>query len=418
MLRPALLVLLAACGDPAKNLGEIDEDLAVLADEPVLAHFAAAMGDDGATVVDLFDEELAFDRAPDPSQLFVDRNVAHITLPEGTGEQISIMTFNAGLLSRHYLAVFKVEVPNIEERRERMAAEVFGAGKDVVFLQEVWEMDDARALAEAGEAAGYRVWFGDKRKLHRETGLLLAVRESLIGDGELQEAGQYAAQWKTENFPGPNLKRGWLHWSFTLAESGVELHLFDTHLTPFYGEWRTRALQVRELGLEIAALPDDAVVLVGGDFNAGWYYPRDLWTDAEGEEHPGWWRNTTMPALLSYYGGLDDLVNLVVIARDVERGAAIPASTDDSWHETPYGDASLCTVQDTYTATDCNSLYRQSYAATEFPARMDLLWLGDRNRRVRARSRGMSFVEPLAFGTAGTFELSDHYGQEVVIEIL
>ncbi|MEZ4320539.1 MAG: endonuclease/exonuclease/phosphatase family protein [Myxococcota bacterium] len=420
------LLFAVACTNPTKTLGDLDEDTVVLADEPMLAHLSEALGDPGATVLDLFDEDLDFASAPDPSDVFAATHDAHAALPDGSGRTLSVLTYNAGLLSRRYL-VFKVAVPNIDARRERVADEVFGAGHDIVFLQEVWEMDDARMLAEAGEAAGYRVWYGDKRKFHRETGLVLAVREALIGGDDTQEGEQYDAQWRSENFPGPNLKRGFLHWSFPLAGSDVDVHLFDTHLTPFYTEWRTRNLQVRQLGLAIAEVPDDALVLVGGDMNAGWHYPRDLWVDAEGEEHPGWFRNTTMPALLAYYGGLEDLANAAELAMDPVRGADIPEGADSGWLDTPYGDASLCDAQDTYTATDCNHLYLTSYAATEFPARMDLLWVRDGTGRVRARSRELAFVQPLDFsGTDAkldealpdTFELSDHYGQQVTLEIL
>lgn len=417
MYRFPALALLVACSNPLNEVGSIDADTAVLADQGALAHLSAALGDPAATVESLFDEDLVFPTMPDPTNLFIAANASHAALPTGTGQTLSVLTFNTGLLKRRYL-FFKVEVPHIEARRARMGDEVFGAGHDIVFLQEVWDPDDVELLTAAGVAAGYRVFDAEKKKFRKETGVLLAVRADLVGAGDVQEGVQYDAQWKSENFPGPNLKRGYVHWSFPLAGSEVQLHLFDTHLTPFYDEWLTRNLQVRELGQAIAALPEDDVVLVGGDFNAGWHYPRDTWFDSNGDDFPGWWRNTTMPALLAHYGGLQDLRNLVEVAPDVQRGADIPEGADESWLTTAYGDATFCDVADTYTATDCNSIYRESYAATEFPARMDLLWLGDPNGHVRARSQELAFVEPMDFGVDGTFELSDHYGQIVEIEII
>lgn len=416
-MRLAPLIVLAACADPAKDLGDVDADLALLAEVPALAHLAAAAGEPDATVLDLMEGGVAFGEAPDPTDYFGQSFTAHADLPVGEGQRLSVLTYNTGLLSRIYL-VFKVAVPEIEARRARMAEEVFGADHDIIFLQEVWEMDDARSLAEAGEAAGYRVMWGDKRGFHKETGLLIAVREDLVGDDEAMDRVQFAAQWKSENFPGPNLKRGWLHWSFSLPNGGPTLHLFDTHLTPFYTKGDTRNLQVRELGLQIAGLPADDLVLVGGDFNAGWAYPRDVWTDAEGAEHPGWWANSAMAPLFAHYGGLTDLANLAQMSPEVQLAADLGVA-DASWLEQPYGDTGFCeAAPGTFTATDCNGLYHQNYAATEFPARMDLLWLRDTQARVRARSRELAFTEPLDFGGDGSFELSDHYGQVVEIELL
>ncbi len=410
------LALLAACG-PDLPLGEADADLARLADVPVLAHLAEALGDADAEVLDLFDAELDYPAAPNPDGWFNAQFEAHQAEPEGTGRELRVLSYNTGLLSRVYL-VFRVAVPEIEARRARMAADVFGADYDVVFLQEVWEMDDARSLAEAGEAAGYRVMWGDKRGFHKETGLLIAVKSELVGGAETEARVQYDAQWKSENFPGPNLKRGYLHWSFELAGAGTTLHLFDTHVTPFYTKGQTRNLQVRELGLVIGELPADDIVLVGGDFNAGWYYPRDLWIDGEGGEHPGWWANTAMAPLFAHYGGLTDLGNLAQKSEEVALGANI-GEADATWLDTPYGDTGFCDLPaDTFTATDCNRLYFRNYAATEFPARMDLLWLRDGTGRVRARSRALAFTDTVETGEEGAFELSDHYGQEVVIELI
>lgn len=409
-MRWLTLLLIAACRNPAKGLGELDADLERLADHPTLAHLADAIDDD-ATVLDLFDEALDVGSAPDPTDLFAASHADHAGLPDAAGEPLRVLTFNTGLLSRRYV-VFKVEVPEIDARRERMAAELFGGGWDVLFLQEVWEMDDARALVEAGEAAGYRVFWGEKRKLHRETGLVTAVRASLVDDAEEVDHWQYRAQWGAENFPGPNIKRGAQHIAFTHAATGDAVHLLNTHLTPFYTKWLTRNLQVRELGLAIADIDPGALVLVGGDFNAGWYTPRDVWTDATGEEHPGWWRNPAMPALLAYYGGLDDLANLARPFDEVAANADL-GTADATWLDVPYGDASRCDPpNDVWTATDCNGHYFASYGATELPARMDLLWMRDGTGRARARTRALAFVEPLAFD-AGAFELSDHYGQEV-----
>ncbi len=421
MTRWSWLIALAVlgCKNPAKGLGDAVEDDAVLADTPELMHLADALTDPGATVLDLFDDDLQFDSAPDPSLLFEAMHQDHLTLDDGASERsLSVLTWNLGLLKRTYL-FFKVEVPYLEERLAHQIDVLFERDHDILLLQEVWEVDDAEALAVAAEDAGYRVFVPgrESRKLQRETGLMIAVKDDLIGSELDQQGVQYQAQWKSENFPGPNLKRGWLEWSFVLADSDVEVHLFDTHLTPFYTEWQTRNLQVRELGLAMADTPDDAIVLLGGDFNAGWHYPVDVWVDAEDEEHEGWFRNASMPPLLAYYGGLSDLANLAELQQDPAAGDQIPTDTSEAWLDEAFGDASVCDGLHPYTATDCNRLYRENYGATELPARMDLLFLRDGTGRVRAREARRTFVEPIEL-EAGMYEPSDHYGQEVVLDLL
>lgn len=418
-LLPAL-VLIAACTNADKGLGDAAEDNARLADSTVLAHFADALENPDATVLDLFgDKTLPFVHPPDADSLFQTSYERHISLPELTGEplQLRVLTFNTGLLSRKYL-LSKVAVPQIEARRAVMADRLFSAGYDILMLQEVWELDDAQALIDAGEAAGYTVWAGDGKKFHKETGVVLAVRADLIAGNAVQNQGQYQAQWKIENFPGPNLKRGWISWEFDLADTGVHVHLFDTHFTPFYSEWNVRNLQARELGQIVAAVPAEDVVLLGGDLNAGWYYPEDTWVDGEGEEGVGWWANAVMAPLLMYYGGLEDAKNAASPNEDVFLGDTIPRGNGEAMLEEPYGDPLWCgaTPHTTYTAYDCNSLSFESYAGTEFPARLDHLFFRDGSGKLRITDQALAFDAPLTFDE-GEFELSDHYGVEVSLEI-
>jgi len=122
--------------------------------------------------------------------------------------------------------------------------------------------------------------------------------------------------------------------------------------------------------------------------------------------------------VLSHYGGLSDLANLAELVPEVSAGQAVPTGADATWLDTPYGDEAVCDTPNIYTATDCNSHYHSSYAATEYPARMDLLIVRDGTGKMRARSRERAFVEHLDFGEAGSFELSDHFGQQVTIEIV
>ncbi len=393
-----------------------------LADSEPLVHVGAALIDGATTAGDLVrGEAFSWANPPDPDAFFQTRYERHVALPAltGTPRELRVLTYNVGLLSRRYAVFSKVEVPEIDARRAIVGDTVFAAGYDVVFFQEAWEKDDLAAIIASGEAAGYSVWGGDGNKFHKETGTIIAVKSELIGGEETREQGQYEAQWGLENFPGPNLKRGWLERSFPLADTGITVHLYDTHPTAFADEWQVRNLQARELGLKVAAEPAEDLVLVGGDLNAGWYYAGDTWTDAEGTVIPDWFANATMLPILLHYGGLDDAKNAASPNEDVLLGNTVPRDNGATMLEEPFGDATFCTNTEptTFTATDCNSLYFRNYAGTEFPARLDQILYRDGTGRVRFVDQALAFVEPMDFGDAGTFELSDHYGVEVTLQI-
>jgi hypothetical protein len=408
-LRYPILALpwLAACGGATRDLGEDPLDEAVLADVPVLAPLAEALGDDGATVLDLFDEDLAFASAPDPTGPHQAEHDRQAALDPVTGEiPLRVLTFNTGLLDRGYLGGH-VAVPEIEARRAVMADTLLSGGWDVLLLTEIWEWDDVEAIGAAAEDAGFD-WYAGTERTHEETGLMLLVRSELVGATELQEEGQFDAQRKLENWPGPNLKRGWLHWQLTLAGSDAVIDLWVTHLTPFPDRWLTRNLQVRQLGLLARDVPDDHVVILGGDFNAGPYYASDTWVTGEDEEIGDWWANAVASPLIRHYAGLEDAHAAATGPLDKAAGDALPLDGGEALLDEPYGDASVCEGpgQDVYTATDCNSHYFASYAGTEFPARMDALFFrgGD---RMRVDGAALVLTDDIE---GEDFELSDHYG--------
>jgi hypothetical protein len=132
--------------------------------------------------------------------------------------------------------------------------------------------------------------------------------------------------------------------------------------------------------------PNSDLVIAGGDFNAGAYYPADTWQCPGGRLQAGHWRNATAWALIQHYGQLRDGVS----------ASGLP----DTAH----------------TATDANSLYRHSYEGTEYPIRMDHLFIRDAWNQVRASHAERLFTDVLDFGTAGRFELSDHYGMALTLE--
>lgn len=411
------VLALAACTAPYRGLGDDPLDEVRLADSEPLAHVGTALGDDDAVVTDLFDDdELTFATAPDPSPLFAARHGRHADLAPLDGETVDlrVLTYNAGLLDRGYLGGH-VAVPHIELRREVMADQLFNGRWDVLMLQEVWEWSDVETLGSAAEAQGY-VWYAGSERTHRETGVMIVVRADLVAGGDVQEEGQYRAQRKLENWPGPNLKRGWIRWGFDLAGTTRRVELWNTHLTPFADRWETRDLQARELGLLVRDRDEDAIVLLGGDLNAGTFYAEDVWIDGEGEESAQWWNNGLMWALLQHYGDLDDLANAAAPHEDVVLGLQVPIGGGSAALERPYGSDTFCELPHVaFTATDCNSIAFESYAGQEFPARLDHLLFADPQGALRATATALEYVEPLALDVET--ELSDHYGVSVDVSI-
>jgi hypothetical protein len=417
-LPPTVLLILAIVGCPGNvplpdGIGDGDGDMGVLEDKPHLRHLADALNRSAdVTVADLFlDEELEFVRSPDPSQLFEDRYWEHQLLPSvHSFNTVKVLTYNTGLLSRTYLGNL-VEVPEYEARREVMPHRVVLSGFDVLLLQEVWEWEDAVAIAEVAEGFGFATWYGDE-ETHVQHGTFMAVRESLIDDSEDQDKYefQFESQYKAEESPGPNIKRGWLEWEFTLADNGRRVRLYCAHASAFPEQWLRRDLQMREMGMSMRTVEDETILLVGGDMNAGPYYKTDIWTGPDGDIE-GWWDNARAYPLLMHYGELWDVHGAAQILQDVVRGDTVPIGVPGMTVQ-PYGDVEWCadTPSDTFTGSDCNSLYFDNYAATEFPARLDHLMVRDHLDGVRVVSSELQFVEPIDWGWDVQFELSDHYG--------
>lgn len=418
----ALLVLAPGCADSEipDDLGSRPEDDALLIDSPILQHLAATL-ENGETlrVSDLFfAERLRFSAAPDPSMLLAMQASEHAALPPlAEPATLRVLTYNTGLLNRWY-PFTHVGVPRYRERRAEAPARLLADGWDVLFLQEAWELVDVDRFAAEAKAQGYAIYAGSRDK-HAQHGLIILVREALIGEAE-QEFGeaQFAAQREIELFPGPGVKRGLIRWSFTHAPTGRRIHLYDTHLTAFPELWQERDVQARDLGGRARGHADGDVVLVGGDCNAGPYYPEDRFGSDGESTITGWWHNTMMYPLMLHYGGLYDSHSAVQPAQDVTRMQQLLLPFELG----PYADAPLAgrcaqIPGDTFTGSDCNSLYFEQYGATEYPARLDYIFVRDVERHVRVVATALEYTEPLDFGAAGSFELSDHYGQSATLQI-
>lgn len=426
MLRRASLAcavasLVACTPDIPEDLGTWPEDQVLVAGHPLLGHLAAALPDGGAglTLEEFLRSDQDYDEAPDPSSLFAARRDAHAALPpQGPAEQLRLLTYNTALLGRWFV-FFSVVMPELATRRRVLHDIVLDDGWDIVLLQEVWDLQDVDRLRAAAAERGYLVYAGSEAH-HEEHGLAIAVRAALVDTDAPQEHDErtYEQQREPEDFPGPGVSRGFLRWSFVHATTGVRVHLFTTHATSFPDFARTRDFQMRQLGGAIRSIPADDVAFIGGDFNGGTYYPDDAFGVTKGDTVTGWWSNTAAYALLLHYGDAEDLRNAATLPTDVADMDAVPAWSPD-YFDRPFGDGAFCRRSPPafLTGNDCNSLYFRSYAGTEYPARIDHLFMRDPQRRVRVQATEMTYTEPREFADAGRFELSDHYGVTATVTL-
>ncbi|MFT7520017.1 MAG: endonuclease/exonuclease/phosphatase family metal-dependent hydrolase, partial [Kiritimatiellia bacterium] len=425
VLRPlalgiATLSLSSCAASWPRDLGSHDLDKQPIADHPRLGYLADALdGADKADVADLMRHRgLTWTKAPDPSQLLQSLYDTHQALPplDDDAVQLRVITYNVGLLDRPYMGT-RVTVPHGEARRKAMLKALFESDANVLLLQEMWEWTHAQEFGAAAEAAGW-TWYAGTEKLHLQHGLFLAVRDQAIS-GELSgEEHQFRAQRKLEHWPGPNVRRGWLHAQFQLAGTQQTVHLIDLHATSYPQFWPVRNMQARQVGLSLSELPQDDIVVLGGDLNAGPFYAEDVWIDNEGEEVAQWWLNAPAWALWQHYGDMVDAHALSQVPADVTAGRALPTNPAQD-HAQPYGSATWCktVAPDVFTGTECNSHYMAQYVGTEFPARLDHILLRDRDHHVRVQQSTVVFDERHDLGADAPIEWSDHYGLRVELRV-
>lgn len=417
-----LLVFLALALTACRPAIESAADDRPLADAPNLLHVRDVLSEPDVTLGELVERapELELTGRPDPSALLVNTNELDDDRSDRGGVPMRLLTQNVGLLSVNVLWVIPyAETPKLEARREVLLERFLEDDPDVLFLQEVWVPEDYERFRSQAEDAGYFVSTGSRDGYN--DGLMMLIRESLVDGASVEEgAFDYDFQDGTEWFPGPGIARGYQWVRFEHADLG-ELAFFNTHMAPYPDRWHGRLRQARQLGVAVNEIAGpDALVFLGGDLNAGPYYRDDVWLLPNDEEEPDWWKNAMMwPVLMEYA----DLVDLAVMGRpaadavadvtlgntvvnDPEAGVTIPGA-EQGWCD--------ATPDVTFTATDCNSLYFEQYAATEYPARLDHLLLRDLDGRVRATSSTVSSTEPQDFGGT-TVEPSDHYG--VLVDVV
>jgi hypothetical protein len=323
------------------------------------------------------------------------------------------LSYNVALLDVALFGVFEGfrRTPTLEQRRRVLPGLVTARDADIVMLQEVWRDQDVEGFARAGLAVGYQAFVHDRSDYN--DGLLILLHNRILNGRVDVDATPYATQDNTEYFPGPGIKRGFMSVRFTHPQLGV-MHVFNTHMQAFPDQWKNRLQQARQMGIAIRDGAGENLAIVGGDMNAGPYYRDAVWKLPEDKQQDSWHQNAlSYPALLTY-GALDDLL---IMGRagddalfDVSLGDTIVNDPSEAL-TTPGASATFCT--DTppviFSATDCNELYFQQYAATEYPARLDHLLVHDPKGQVKVTKSGLTFTEKKKFYDV-TIEPSDHYG--------
>lgn len=404
---PLLAVALTAVAcAKAPRLGSAPADQAVLATTPALAHLAEQLPPSGPRTV----EELvgsgrwSFKGPPDPSA-WLESEVQGETPPIEHGVELSVLTYNTGLLDRSYLSGH-VAMPEVAHRSKWLPEALLSSGQwDVLLLQEVWEWEQVERFAMAADKYGY-AWYAGTKKRHEQHGILMLVKKQLIAETGDQTEVQFDAQRKIEKWPGPNIKRGYLTWSFEHAPTGRRVRVASAHPQAFPDFWQVRTLQARQLALDLAATDPEATVILGIDLNAGSYYPEDELGLYKGKPVSGWWRNSLTYPLIRHYGGFTDAMGVRSRPGDVAAMHTLPPYSEQ-WLTVPLG--GVCAAQPpVFTGTDCNPLYAANYIGEEYPARLDYVFTRAPADSLRVVEAGRVYDKPLALGGRQLMG-SDHY---------
>ena len=417
-----LSALVAGCDLGEVAMGGDETDSFKLIDASAMRHLGEALeGGADLTLSDIFDrgDSLEFSASPNPAALLTGTN----TLDDNRSRQgrvpVSMLTWNVALLDVNLLGVIPyAETPDLERRRRVLPGLAFATGADIIAMQEVWLEQDVETFTRRGREFGYRA-FVHERQGHND-GLITFIREDAIAGGSTTsfEFESYGSQVTTEYFPGPGIARGWNSVRFVHRDAGP-IHVFNTHMQAFPENWLGRVKQARELGIQVREIQEATgdLVLVAGDFNAGPYYSKAEWTVPDGTIADRWLHNAiSYPTLLTY----GNLVDAAIMGRaandaiaDITLGDTVVNNADTAL-DIPGAEAGWCdrTPNTTFTATDCNSLYFDQYAGTEYPARLDHILISDGDERVVVTKSELQFTEQRSFGDL-VREPSDHYAVRV-----
>jgi hypothetical protein len=408
-----VVVFVSSCGDAA--------DRVLLVEDPRLSYLVDALKSRATgrlQVSDLFDDQ-RFDHAPNPT-LLLEKMQRENPDPTADGVNLTVTSLNVALLKGY---LFKsplsvVEAPYVDERTPAVIDSLLDGENGVVFVQELWTNEAQTYAEEAAARLGYQV-AGHVSGLGLLTGLYTFVRDDLVQNYIHVDQTDYSGFGADPIALSVSIVRGFQVVSFTHPTIG-RVRLYNTHQAPFPHGWSQRLFEQRQIGEAISSEPDDALVLVGGDFNAGPYYARNRWTDATGSDVPDWFENALAYPVGLFFGGLDDLFvrgrTAETAALDVTAGDAV----ENGWQSaatTPFGVPGWCDLYGAaFSATDCNALYFAQYAGQEAPARLDQLLVRDPTGRVHARNSRIVF-DTMRLPSGETIPVSDHGALRVDVTI-
>jgi endonuclease/exonuclease/phosphatase family metal-dependent hydrolase len=410
----------AGCAKAGIPIGSVDADNVALAGSPLFAHYQGVLSG-ASTVGDLLRNRLAFSGRPTPTALLQSMQAAN---PPAAPDAVpmSVVSFNVGLLDASLFGVVQyARTPDLEARAELMANAVFAQGYDVLGLQEVWRPADVERFRTAARSAGY--WVVASSRAGYTDGLLIAVKTAFAPEPAASEVRfeQFSEISSNEFFPAPGFSRGFLSVRIEHPRLG-SIVVYDTHTASFPAAYRLRMSHARELGLHAQrTVRPGELLFVVGDVNAGPYYRADVWNLPNNASEPDWYANTLSYPVLMHYAGVTDLVvrgrTAADATLDITEGDRVP-NDPASATRVPFGMAGFCPAVPAapFTGTDCNALYFQQYAGTEFPARLDHVMGRDTDNRIHVESAPMAFTESVAYG-GRMGPLSDHYGQLVRMRI-
>jgi len=415
---------LLACDSLPKGVGEHDRDQLKLSESPALTHIQAALTDaSDMSVADLFDpKKTLFSKAPDPTEHLKSHQAAN-SERTASSDALTVLSYNIALLDAKLFGFIDYSAsPHLTERRDELPRLILEKNHDILMLQEAWVDEDVERFKVAADDAGYFLHTGPRDEYN--DGCVTLIKKSIMKNEQVLTSGgvDYAERDGLEYWPGPGIKRGFIFLSFEHTSLGV-IHVYNTHMMPWWYNWAVRMAEARQVSLHVLEQANDEdVVFLGGDMNAGAYYKDDVWTTAEGEENDGWWANTVSYTFFNHYGDFLDLIMMgradADVTLDITEGDQVVNNAETSL-EIPGGADDWCDTHSgiNFTASDCNDLYFMQYAGSEFPARMDHLFVRDINKRVFVTKSEIIFNERVTFGDLDPMQPSDHLGVSAEVTI-
>lgn len=204
--------------------------------------------------------------------------------------ELKAMTFNMGLLG-----VFWFKTKDYKKRSKildkTLSDFLTNEKPDIVLLQELWHRTDFNTVVATAKKNGYIPVLTDYRGIKEGTkvspkhhGLQILINENIMeSEKSLHNIAldryQNRARWESLEL----IYRGLLSCSIKLKDSGRELFIGTTHLTPSQGNHKIRKKQVKSIGdilkNKMSSVAKTDFILLGGDFNSSPDYTQKEWEE-------------------------------------------------------------------------------------------------------------------------------------------